>query len=81
MYFVAGITGHVGGAMARSILARGENVVSLVRDPEKAAAWKERGVDLHTGDLTDPDALATILNATQGAFNQSRESASRRSAD
>ncbi|WP_299309974.1 NAD(P)H-binding protein [uncultured Croceicoccus sp.] len=58
MYFGTGITGHVGGATARAFLARGKSVRSLVRDPETAAGWKDRGVDLHRGDLTDPGALS-----------------------
>lgn len=68
MYFVAGITGHVGGAAARALLARGERVRSFVRDPNEAADWKERGVDLRKGDLTDPDALTAALEDTEGAF-------------
>ena len=68
MYFVAGITGHVGGAVARTLLARGKRVRSLVRDPDTAANWKDRGVDLHVGDLTDPDALTAAFEGTEGAF-------------
>ena len=36
MYAVMGITGKVGGAVARTLLARGEKVRGIVRNPEKA---------------------------------------------
>ena len=68
MFLVAGINGHIGGAAARSLLARGKQVRSLVRDLGKASTWAEQGVDLHAGDLTDADALATALDGMEGAF-------------
>jgi uncharacterized protein YbjT (DUF2867 family) len=37
MYAVMGITGNVGGAVARTLLAKGERVRGMVRNPEKAA--------------------------------------------
>lgn len=68
MFFVAGISGHIGGATAQALLARGERVRSLVRDPSKVASWADQGVDLRTGDLTDSHALATALEGVEGAF-------------
>lgn len=67
-YFVAGLTGHVGGAAARHLLDQGQAVRALVRDPEQAAEWAGRGVDLRRGDLTDADALAAALAGVAGAF-------------
>ena len=68
MFFVAGITGNVGGATAKALLAQGKHVRALVRDLGKAASWEAVGVELHAGDLTNPDALATALNGVEGAF-------------
>ena len=68
MFFVAGISGNVGGAAARSLLARGREVRALVRDPAKAQGWAGQGVDLRQGDLTDADALAAALEGVEGAF-------------
>ena len=68
MFFVAGITGHIGGATAQALLARGKTVRSLVRDPSKAKSWAERGVDLQSGDLIDPDALSSALEGVEAAF-------------
>ena len=68
MYFVAGITGKVGGAAARRVLEAGRDVRALVRDLSKAAEWAGRGVDVREGDLTDADALAAALAGVEGAF-------------
>lgn len=68
MFFVAGITGHVGGAAARTLLDAGHEVRALVRDPAKASAWAERGVDVRRGDLNDAAALAGALEGVEGAY-------------
>jgi len=47
---VTGITGHVGGATARRLLETGKQVRALVRDEVKAAAWKDKGVELSTAN-------------------------------
>lgn len=68
MFFVAGITGHVGGAAARQLLSEGRAVRTLARNPEKAAEWAGRGVDVRQGDLNDPAAVAAALDGVAGAF-------------
>ncbi len=68
MFFVAGITGHIGGAAARTLLAQGRQVRALLRDFAKGADWRDRGVDVHMGDLADPVALALALEGVDGAF-------------
>ncbi len=68
MFFVAGITGKVGGAAARQLLADGHEVRSLVRDRAKAAEWSEKGVELREGSLVDGHALAEALRGVDGAF-------------
>jgi uncharacterized protein YbjT (DUF2867 family) len=68
MFLVTGITGHVGGATARTLLAGGHSVRALVRNPEKASAWAEQGVELVPGDLTDAAALTAALADVDGAY-------------
>lgn len=68
MFFVAGITGHVGGAAARQLLRQGKNVRALVRDPKKAADWEKQGVELLSGDLNDSAVVARGLQGVEGAF-------------
>jgi NAD(P)H dehydrogenase (quinone) len=68
MYFVSGITGHVGGAAARRLLEEGHTVRTLARDPQKAAEWSAKGVDVRQGDFNDPASVAAALEGVEGAF-------------
>lgn len=68
MFFVAGITGHIGGSAASALLEKGERVRALVRDPAKAKNWASRGVELLQGDLTQPETLASALEGVNAAF-------------
>ena len=42
MYAITGITGKVGGALARSLLAERVPVRAVLRDEAKAAEWRTR---------------------------------------
>ena len=68
MFLVMGITGKVGGATARHLLAQGKKVRALVRDREKAAIWADQGVELVDGDWNDPVAIQRALDGVEGAF-------------
>ena len=67
-YAVAGITGKVGAAVARSLLAQGRKVRAVVRDLRKAQPWTELGCETAEADLTDVDALARAFAGVDGAF-------------
>ena len=41
MYAITGVTGKVGGAVARALLAGGQSVRAVVRNPEKGQVWKD----------------------------------------
>ena len=68
MYAVTGITGQVGGAVARALLARHQPVRAVVRDAARAAPWKDRGADAAVAGLDDAQALASAFANTQGVF-------------
>ncbi|WP_309645450.1 NmrA family NAD(P)-binding protein [Phenylobacterium sp.] len=68
MFAIIGINGNTGSAAANALLDSGHSVRALVRDPARAAAWRERGVELITGDVTDEDALARTFDGVQGAY-------------
>jgi len=68
MYAVMGITGNVGGAVARELLAKGEKVRGIVRNPEKAAEWQKQGVELFKADYDDVDALTAAFTGVAGVF-------------
>ena len=68
LFFVSGITGHVGGAAARRLQEEGHAVRTLARDPQKAAAWAQQGVDVRQGDFSDAASVAAALEGVAGAF-------------
>jgi uncharacterized protein YbjT (DUF2867 family) len=68
MYFVSGITGQVGGAVARKLLADGHDVRALVRNPGKCTDWSKMGVELRVGDANNADDVASALDSVDGAF-------------
>src|SRR3984885_1902205 len=68
MFLVMGITGKVGGATARHLLAHGNRVRALVRSREKAADWMDQGVELVDGDWNNAAAIERALDGVDGAF-------------
>jgi uncharacterized protein YbjT (DUF2867 family) len=68
MFLVMGITGKVGGATAKHLLAHGKEVRALVRDREKASSWANQGVELVDGDWNDSAAIEQALKGVEGAF-------------
>jgi len=56
--FVTGGTGFIGGEVVRQLRDRGDDVVCLVRNPEKGKAVAALGCELAAGDLGDEAAIA-----------------------
>ncbi len=55
--FVTGGTGFIGGEVVRQLRERGDDVVCLVRSPEKAGRVVELGCETVSGDLGDERAI------------------------
>jgi uncharacterized protein YbjT (DUF2867 family) len=68
MFAVTGITGQVGGHVARTLMTEGRQVRAVVRDPGKGAVWGGRGCEVAVADVADPAALAEAFRGTQGVF-------------
>jgi NAD(P)H dehydrogenase (quinone) len=68
MFAVTGITGKVGAAVARSLLAAGQPVRAVIRDRSKSAPWARLGCDIAIADLEDTGALTTAFEGTAGVF-------------
>ena len=68
MYSITGITGQVGGAVARALLTEGANVRAVARDASKAAPWVERGCELAIAEMSDATALARAFAGAEGVF-------------
>jgi|SRR5271170_1342195 NAD(P)H dehydrogenase (quinone) len=68
MYSITGITGQVGGAVARALLAEGANVRAVARDASKAAPWVRHGCELAIAEMSDATALARAFDGAEGVF-------------
>ena len=66
LVLVTGGTGKVGNAVARALVARGDDVRALVRDP---SARLPDGVEPVRGDVTDPDSLGAAVEGCELVFN------------
>jgi Predicted nucleoside-diphosphate-sugar epimerases len=62
--FIIGVSGAVGGLLARNLIERGDEVSGLVRRDEQRADLSTRGVAAHVGELADTTAevLASMLS-------------------
>jgi uncharacterized protein YbjT (DUF2867 family) len=68
MFAITGITGQVGGVVARTLLAAGKNVRAVVRDTAKGEAWAGEGCEVALAPMDDPDALRSAFAGTEAAF-------------
>jgi uncharacterized protein YbjT (DUF2867 family) len=66
---VSGATGHTGGAAIDELLKMGKRVRAYVRsDDERAAALRQRGVDIAVGDLTVIDDIRAAMEGIKSAY-------------
>ena len=68
MYVITGITGKVGSALARSLLAAGQPVRAVVRDATKGATWAAHGCEIARADMGDAQALTRAFAGATGVF-------------
>ena len=68
MILLTGITGNIGGATARALLAKGVRFRALVRDLGKASAWADQGVELVQGDFEDAESIRRALSGVDSAL-------------
>lgn len=68
MYAITGITGKVGGALARTLLAAGAQVRAIVRDISKAKEWSALGCEIAVADMKDAKALAIAFTGATAVF-------------
>jgi uncharacterized protein YbjT (DUF2867 family) len=68
MYAVAGVSGHTGSLVARTLLKQGERVRAIVRNREHIYKWRDRGAEVLVADLNDPMALSEALQGVKGAY-------------
>jgi uncharacterized protein YbjT (DUF2867 family) len=64
MLLLTGATGLVGSALLRRLVAEGEQVRCLVRDPRRLGAQRVR-VQIALGDLTDPPSFRNAMRGVR----------------
>lgn len=68
MYVITGITGNVGGAVARALLSKNLPVRAVLRDVTKAAVWKDLGCEIAVATMDDTDALTAAFTGATAVF-------------
>ena len=68
MYAITGITGQIGGAVGRTLLAAGQPVRAVVRDVDKGKSWTERGCDVALATIEDAASLTAAFRGAEGVF-------------
>ena len=68
MYAITGITGKVGGHVARTLLAAGLPIRAVVRDAGKGRPWVEKGCEVAIASIADADGLTKAFSGVDGLF-------------
>ena len=68
MYAITGITGKVGGELARNLLAAGQRVRAIVRNASKGEEWAALGCEVALADMEDGLALADAFAGATATF-------------
>ena len=67
--FVTGGTGFIGNRVVRRLRERGDEVVALVRSPEKATDLSALGCELVEGDLSSEQAIREAVRGCDAVFH------------
>jgi uncharacterized protein YbjT (DUF2867 family) len=68
MFAITGITGQVGGEVARNLLTAQQTVRGVARDVSKCQEWAERGCQLARADINNVAELTAAFQGVDGAF-------------
>ena len=67
--FVTGATGFVGSHLAAKLIARGDDVVALIRSPDKAGDLARIGATIVAGDLDSVDTMVEAMAGCDAVFH------------
>lgn len=68
MYAITGISGQVGGELARSLLDADRSVRAVVRNPAKGEAWAALGCDVALAEMANAAALTAAFAGASAVF-------------
>lgn len=67
--FVTGGTGFIGGHVVRLLRERGDEVIALVRSPEKGASLEALGAELVPGTLADGEKIRNAMSGCDAVIH------------
>ena len=68
MYAITGITGKVGGELARTLLTAGQPVRAVVRDARKGEEWAALGCEVVLAEMEDASSLTDAFKGATAVF-------------
>ena len=68
MYIVVSGTGHVGSAVAKTLLDAGQAVTVVTRNADKAGTWRQQGAEVAFADVHDVASLRDVFRHGKRAF-------------
>lgn len=68
MYVVSGATGNTGKVVVEGLLNAGKKVRVVLRDTTKGEAWKARGAELVSAEISDASAMARAFSGAEAAY-------------
>ena len=68
MYVIMGANGHVGAAVAETLLVSGEPVTVVTHSGSRNNAWRDKGADVAIADVNDVASLHAALRRGRRAF-------------
>ena len=68
MYAIMGITGQIGSAIGRILLAAGQPVRAVVRDAGKGQVWVDRGCEIALANIEDTASLTNAFRGVESVF-------------
>jgi uncharacterized protein YbjT (DUF2867 family) len=68
MYVVIGATGNTGSVVAEKLLANGEEVRVVGRDPKRLERFTQKGAEAFAADVTDAAALTKAFSGAKAVY-------------
>src|SRR3954465_5665742 len=68
MYAIMGVTGQIGGVIARTLLAANQPVRAVVRDARKGQVWSEQGCEVALASNENAASLAAAFRGGEAVF-------------
>ena len=68
MYVITGATGNTGSVVADRLLAEGEKVRVVGRDPQRLGQFTQKGAESFIADATDAGALTNAFAGAKAVY-------------